>query len=573
MPSQRANVLVICHVSAAEIAVTAARRRYSAAVEKTDSNGLIDVLCYGRASDDHPSPPGARLVGPSVHETGSRWDAVRTLVALRGGRYDVVALSQPSLGLSRARGLLLGYSYLVSGGRAVILDPLCSEFVRSIGLRLVIKDLLRWVGLQLIASGVAAGVTKPINRLAARPAEARRGSGLGSVAYLRTDIDLHMTPLKVGGSVAHTEGILRALLEREYNVGYWGTGEVDGVPASIPRLRLPALLKGNLPTEVAELASGIAQGLISSRRLRSAGLPRPSGFIYQRYSLNNLAGVILSRRWGAPLVLEANGSEAKWRQDFGAVQYPRLAYACERLILRRADVIAAVSTNAAEDLLTAGAPPERVRVVPNGVRVDRFAGATPMPLPAGFADALVVCFVGLFYPWHGVRFLAEAFSLLHTRFPDTRLLLVGDGEEMPVVKSVLQRHGVLEATHLAGLVPRVDAPRYMAAADVLVSPHADVEHFIGSPIKLFEYMASGKPIVATRVGQIEEVLTDEQNGLLVPPEEPEAMAAALERLYADPRLRERLGREAQRQATKDHSWDARLELILDGARVSLSRDC
>jgi glycosyltransferase involved in cell wall biosynthesis len=196
------------------------------------------------------------------------------------------------------------------------------------------------------------------------------------------------------------------------------------------------------------------------------------------------------------------------------------------------------------------------------VSAKRFACATPTPLPGDFADTFVVCFVGLFYPWHGVRFLAEAFALVHRHRPDARLLLIGDGEEMPVVRAVLERHGALDATYFAGLVPRADVPPYMAAADVLVSPHADVNRFIGSPIKLFEYMAAGKPIVATRVGQIEEVLHDGESALLVAPEDPMAMAAALERLYDDRKLGDRLGRTAQQEAISRHSWNARLAAIL-----------
>ncbi|MEA2212394.1 MAG: hypothetical protein QOF83_2342, partial [Solirubrobacteraceae bacterium] len=330
------------------------------------------------------------------------------------------------------------------------------------------------------------------------------------------------------------------------------------IPAGIPRRRLPALLKGNVPTEIAELASGLVQGF----RAASRG-EEPSGFIYQRYSLNNLAGVLLARRWRVPLVLEANGSEAKWRQDFSVLKYPSLANACERLILQRADLVGAVSANAAEDLIAAGADPNRVRVVPNGVNVSRFADAEPMPLPASFRGGFIVCFVGLFYPWHGVRFLAEAFGLLHGDRRDARLLLVGDGEELPSVRAILERHGALESSHLTGLVARAEAPRYMAAADVLVSPHADVHRFIGSPIKLFEYMAAGKPIVATRVGQIPEIIAEEHSGLVVPPEDPQAMAAALGRLHDDAELRARLGSEAQHEARAHHSWDSRLAAILD----------
>lgn len=290
---------------------------------------------------------------------------------------------------------------------------------------------------------------------------------------------------------------------------------------------------------------------------------RASAFIYQRYSLNNLAGLILARRWGVPLVLEANSSEAKWRQDFSSLAYPRLAFACERLILRNAAVVSAVSANAAEDLLAAGALPDRLRVVPNGVSLRRFADAPPYPLPAE-ARGFVICFVGLFYPWHGVRFLAEAFALLHAKHPDARLVLVGDGEEAPAVRSQLAKNGALDATHFAGLVSRSEAPGFMAAADVLVSPHADVHRFIGSPVKVFEYMAAGKPIVATRVAQLAEVLTDGETALLVAPEDPQDMSDALERLYADRPLGRRLGAAARALAEREHSWDARLSAVLEG---------
>jgi glycosyltransferase involved in cell wall biosynthesis len=155
--------------------------------------------------------------------------------------------------------------------------------------------------------------------------------------------------------------------------------------------------------------------------------------------------------------------------------------------------------------------------------------------------------------------------MLHARCPNARLLLVGDGEDAPAVRAVLERHSVLNAVHFTGLVARGDAPRYMAAADVLVSPHANVHRFIGSPIKLFEYMAAGKPIVATRVGQIEHVLVHEQTALLVAPEDPAAMADALERLHDERALRERLGRAAQIEALTRHSWDARLAAIFGGA--------
>ncbi|MHB8656955.1 MAG: glycosyltransferase family 4 protein [Solirubrobacteraceae bacterium] len=569
MPARPGKVLVICHVSAAELAATAVQSLYGAGHSPGARNApdpsepLVDMLCYGRASEDRPAPVGFRFVGPPVRETVARATALRMLIELRARRYRLVALSQPALGLSRVRGPLVACAYFLSRGRSVILDPAAGREIRPIRARLAAVELSRWLVLNLFSRLLAPGALALVRHLSGGAPGGRPLSSSGSVVYLRTDIDLSTAPLKAGGSVAHTQGIVQALLDRGYDVAYWGTGDVDGIPDEMPRRRLPVLLKGNLATEISELLSGLVQGW----ELGGSSAPaarNASAFVYQRYSLNNLAGVILSRRWRIPLVLEANGSEAKWRQDFGTLKYSKLAYACERLILGRAAIVSAVSQNAAEDLMAAGGPPERIRVVPNGVAVQRFAGARPMPLPAELNGCFVVCFVGLFYPWHGVRFLAEAFGLLHERHSDARLLLVGDGEELPVVKAVLERHQALGATHFTGLVARADAPRYMAAADVLVSPHADIHRFIGSPIKLFEYMAAGKPIVATTVGQIPEMLTDEKTALLVAPEDPQAMASAFERLREDVDLRQRLGGAAQAEARTTHSWDARLRLILDG---------
>jgi glycosyltransferase involved in cell wall biosynthesis len=159
--------------------------------------------------------------------------------------------------------------------------------------------------------------------------------------------------------------------------------------------------------------------------------------------------------------------------------------------------------------------------------------------------------------------LAEAFARLASEDDSVRLLLVGDGEEAILVRTILDRAGALDAVHMPGVVPRPEVPGYLAAADVLVSPHAPVDRFIGSPVKIFEYMASGRAIVASRLAQIGELLRDGETALLVPPGDPLRLQEALRRLKDDPELRERLGRAAQEEARSQHSWDARLTTILD----------
>lgn len=337
---------------------------------------------------------------------------------------------------------------------------------------------------------------------------------------------------------------------------FWTTGEIAAVPPGAPEHRLAFFLRPNVPWEVSELLSGLVQAV------RPPPRPADVAFIYQRYSLNNLAGLVLAHRWGVPFVLEANASEVRWRET-GRCSITSVWPGPPSDCCWDARIAwAAVSDNAARDLAEEGASSPRLRVVPNGVEVARFSQAPPAALPFG-PQAFVIGFAGLFYPWHGVRYLAEAFPIVLRQRPAARLLLIGDGEDAAVVASILERHGIRNEAVLTGLVPREAVPGYLAAASVLVSPHSRNDDFIGSPIKLWEYMASGVPIVASRVAQLGEILQDGTTALLVPPNDPEALAQALITLHDEPAQSQRLGQAAQAEAGAKHSWDARLKATLE----------
>ena len=457
-------------------------------------------------------------------------------------------------GASWARGPLRALPFLLGARRVLTSDGEAEP--RPLAAAAAAADAGAWAVLQVVAGVVAAAAGAALSRAGREPAPQRPIPAAGTVVYLRTDIELASADLLAGGSVAHTSGILTALVRRGHRLRYLTTGTVAGTPPEAVEQRLPVFRPANLSIELAELVSGLRQSLVR--------LPRDEqvAFVYQRYSLDNLAGLVLARRLRVPLVLEANASEAGWRRQWSRLQYGRLADACERLLLNRADRIAVVSENAARTLTSAGADRDRLRIVPNGVDVERFASAAPHPLP--FPEgSVVVAFSGLFYPWHGVRFLAAAFGEVYRAFPQARLLLVGDGEHRALARELLVRGGAIEAAQLTGLVPMDEVPGYLAAADILVTPHAPEPGFIGSPIKLFEYLASGRAIVASRVAQLGEVLDDGRTALLVEPGDEDALAAAILRLCRDPKLRARLGAAAQKEARLRHSWDARLAQILD----------
>jgi glycosyltransferase involved in cell wall biosynthesis len=543
------RVLLIGHVSASHSGM--------ATVSRIWPQASVDVIVYGRAPRDTPPPPGARVLmlpGPRPRALAS------FACGLWRQRYAVAAVCQPRLDVSRARGALLGLA-LGSGARVLASIAPQSGAVDSISRARALGDLVRyaafnvgaWIAVPLVTLAIrVAGhlVSRSVAASAAPPAG-------GLVSYLRSDLDLALAPLRTGGSLAHTDGVLRALQRRPHKVELWTTGELAGTPDDIPTRALPTVLKANVPWELAELLSGFAQAL------RLARHARPTAFVYQRYSLNNVAGVVLARARGVPLVLEANASEVAWREEWSSLQFPHLARACERFVLRNSDRIAAVSANAARELLAAGADPARVRVVPNGVEIDRFRGTQPHELPFD-PDAIVIAFAGLFYPWHGARWLAEAFALVHRERPHARLLLIGDGEEQQLARSILVRAGVAGAALLTGMVARDRVPGYLAAADILVCPHARNDSFVGSPIKLWEYMASGRAIVASDVAQLGEVLRHRDTALVVAPEDPPALTSAIVELIDDPRLRARLGAAAAAEAEAKHSWDARLRSALAG---------
>jgi glycosyltransferase involved in cell wall biosynthesis len=197
----------------------------------------------------------------------------------------------------------------------------------------------------------------------------------------------------------------------------------------------------------------------------------------------------------------------------------------------------------------------RVHVVPNGVDPDRFPPDLPPSLPDPTA-AFTVGFVGTLKPWHGLPVLVEAFDRLHHDHPHTRLLVVGDGPERPALEADLSARDLARSTVLTGAVDAAEVPGLLASVDAAVAPYPDRPDFYFSPLKLYEYLAAGRAVVASRIGQVTGVIEDGANGLLVPPGDADALAAALARLRADAALQSRLGAAARETVRHRHTWDA-----------------
>lgn len=430
-----------------------------------------------------------------------------------------------------------------------------------------LSDLAGKGGLLRRAAGEAEALLRDATGTARTPP---RIDGSAAPVYLRTDL---VFGLRSGGSVAHIAGVLNRL------------DRFAAQPVFLTTDRIPTV-RGDIETHVIRPDGRFADFRelpvvrfvgVFDREVEKVLAGRKVSFVYQRYSLNNYSGVKLARRLGVPFALEYNGSEIWIHRKWGRpLKYESLSERIELLNLKAADLVVVVSRPMKDELASRGIDAEKILVNPNGVDPDRYSpgvDGSGIRKKYGLDGKLVVGFIGTFGKWHGAEMLAEASGRLLREFPScrdgVRLLMIGDGNMMPQVKECLAERGAEGLCVLTGMVPQEEGPAHLAACDILVSPHVpnpDGTPFFGSPTKLFEYMATGKGIVASDLDQIGEVLRHERTAWLVPPGDPDALAEGLKRLIDDEELRNRLGRAAREEVVGKYTWEAHTGRIIEALK-------
>lgn len=396
-----------------------------------------------------------------------------------------------------------------------------------------------------------------------------RDSRSPRIVYLRA------TPgpgTQAGGAASHIKGVVDALRALGAELDIISNDAIAGIDPADERFNVipPETIGGT------RALFDIHNNLVFSRAAVPLIHEANPDFIYQRYARFSWAGVAASVRTGRPLFLEYNGSEVWVGKHWDRVGRLQLLERYERLNLEAAARIFVVSEVERRNLEARGVASEKIILNPNAVDVTLFrpgigGSAVRRELGIGQAD-LLAGFVGTFGPWHGVIELAHAIKSLPEELP-VRFLFVGSGSLHGEVERLLSAERARGRVIFTGAVAHERVPALLDACDILIAPHvplADGSDFFGSPTKIFEYMAMGKAIVASRLGQIGEVLTHENTALLVEPGKKEALAAAIVKLVGSNDLRARLGTNAREAAVHEHTWKHNARRVLQAYDTWLS---
>ena len=365
------------------------------------------------------------------------------------------------------------------------------------------------------------------------------------IAYVCLDPGIPVFGTK--GASVHIQEVVREYRRRGHDVTVYATRRGSDVPDDLAELRVVDVPITTRDEEERERAQQTASASVSDM-VRAGGYD----LVYERYSL--FSTVIAE--CGVPGILEVNAPLIDEQRTHRVLVDEQAADAALQEQVQAALATICVS-DPVRDWVIARTEGTRVFTVPNGVNVHRI---TPQPESPG---APVVTFVGTLKPWHGVDVLLRARAQAHK---DWQLRIIGDGPMRAELDDLARSLGV--DVDFRGAVAPDAIPQHMAGTAIGVAPYpamdTDSDQYF-SPLKVYEYMAAGLPVVASRVGQLPEIMGE--SAYLVPPSDPEALAEALDALVANPAERARVGSDNRRQAEREHSWTGTVDHILAHAGV------
>jgi glycosyltransferase involved in cell wall biosynthesis len=376
----------------------------------------------------------------------------------------------------------------------------------------------------------------------------------------------HHRTLRKGVEGVHIAGViggLRALGHEVLEVALVGEAPAGAGPSSAAEPAAPASGSGwkRWVRALAELLPNVAfricelfYNVVCLSRLTLCLLRhRDIAVIYDRYAYFCFATVLAGKLFGIPVISEMNIITDF--NDTRELHFSRLCRGIEQWIMENTTLIVFVSGLLGDKAVERGIPREKICIQHNGFdEAAVLSDAAPLLRRAGLVPdegTVVVGFLGRLLPWYRLEELIRIIAELHPAHPGIRLLIVGDGVERQRLALASKEYRVEDRVHFAGALPHTEAMTLVAQFDICVLPATNEWT---SPVKLFEYLGLGKPVVAPRFASIAGVMEHDVHGKLFQPGDFGELMAQLEDLVRDPGLRLRLGRQARQRILDTFTW-------------------
>ncbi|MGC7560275.1 glycosyltransferase family 4 protein [Pasteurella sp. PK-2025] len=384
------------------------------------------------------------------------------------------------------------------------------------------------------------------------------------VAYICADPGIPVFGTK--GASVHVQEVIKGMCQRGLDVVLFAQRLGGEAPEALKDVEVHLLPALSHESATDRALSALAANEVVEKLLHASG---PFDLIYERYSLWSYAGMGFAKKHGCVGMLEVNAPLIEEQKKHRELPLEEEAQKVAENVFANADAMIAVSPGVKAYLETFEQAEGRIYVIANGVNLDRFSLAAQQnaarmnnAVAQGKIEHPTIGFLGTLKPWHGVSVLVQAWGLLRKQGHFARLLIVGDGPEHDNLRQDIEQLGLLDDVCFTGAVLPENVPDWLAKMDIAVAPYPTMEHFYFSPLKIYEYMAAGLPVIATRVGHLASVIEDNQNGILVSPDSPQHLAEAMAELLACPTKAQQLGSMARRTAEKQHSWLSVVDRVL-----------
>ena len=299
-------------------------------------------------------------------------------------------------------------------------------------------------------------------------------------------------------------------------------------------------------------------------RVRVTFMSSQCDVLYMRDYLFCMLGLGPKMLFSKKMVWEVNGIASQERAQkphpFNVFLLPVIRM-LEALAMAGADRIVAVSKGVMDVLLKRGCPRSKIVLIENGVNTDMFSSnieesdieSEKKRLGVFHLNVPVLCYVGAVRPWQGLDILIDAAPLISDELGEIKVLIVGGGEGLSDLKEAAKKRGLFAVFGFPGTVPYTGVPLLIGLSDVCLAPF--VRGRAASPIKIYEYMASGKPVIASRIPGL-EFIEEKKLGILVTPEDPVELAKAAVHLLKAPEKTKEMALRGQAYVRENCSWSA-----------------